>query len=542
MTRYRGLCLLVLVGALALRLWNACSLLPADFYYEERWYVPIAYCMGDGDLNPHYFVNPSLFTYLLFGVDVAWYLVGRLLGVFRDAADFQALFHAYPTAFCTAARCLAAVCGSAGVGMAMLIARRLFGRPAAAVAGILLALAPLHASMSGWGLNDALAATVGLTASWLALKDRWTLAFLAAGLALGTKYAQSATVIGILVSAGWTHRDRRWLPPVLKGLLLVLAGFLLVNPYVVLDFAGFRAELSAGAGSETNPIWKIRPESSFFYYSRSLVAGASPAFFLLGGLGLVLAVRRSWMGRSLPLWFPAAWLMAVMYAHVPQNARYLLPAVAVLCIFAGGAAQDLWERVRLRPGAPLLALLFLPLLCAPALAQDLRHARMVHLKSTLEEAREWVEAHVPSGSVLLTDSYTGDFPSEAPTKALGPLHLRGYCMTPDREPLRSRIRARWKGRSYVLYQMYDHLGALPWQGIPRPAYLVTANWTSAWVRHSARAYPPSRGELEFYDRLFEEGRLLTVLSPEDSFLDETVWDDDLKFSAAVRTGFRRPGP
>ena len=57
---------LILLVAAGLRLWSIDHGLPYAYNLDERaHFVPHAVAMTGGDLNPGYFINPPLLTYLL---------------------------------------------------------------------------------------------------------------------------------------------------------------------------------------------------------------------------------------------------------------------------------------------------------------------------------------------------------------------------------------------------------------------------------------------------------------------------------------------
>src|SRR3954471_20359528 len=82
----------LLVGALALRLWGVKQGLPYVYNVDEASnFVPTAVSFYFTDSwNPHYFVNPPGFSYLLHGVFAVWFGGGWPFGAKRDVADAYA--------------------------------------------------------------------------------------------------------------------------------------------------------------------------------------------------------------------------------------------------------------------------------------------------------------------------------------------------------------------------------------------------------------------------------------------------------------------
>ena len=65
---------LVLAAALGLRAWGVRHGMPYAYNADENaHFVPGAIGLFGHDLNPHYFVNPPAFTYLLHAVFAVWF-------------------------------------------------------------------------------------------------------------------------------------------------------------------------------------------------------------------------------------------------------------------------------------------------------------------------------------------------------------------------------------------------------------------------------------------------------------------------------------
>jgi hypothetical protein len=105
----------VLAVALGLRAWGVRHGMPYAYNADENaHFVPGAIGLFGHDLNPHYFVNPPAFTYLLHGVFAVWF--GGRQGVSDAyATDPEAVF--------VVARLTAAVLGTIAVGLVYLTAR-----------------------------------------------------------------------------------------------------------------------------------------------------------------------------------------------------------------------------------------------------------------------------------------------------------------------------------------------------------------------------------------------------------------------------------
>src|SRR4051812_31966130 len=135
---------LILVVAAGLRLWSVKNGLPYSYNLDERaHFVPHAVTMTGGDLNPGYFINPPLLTYLL----AAYLSVIHLGGV-------EAWFAKDPTAVFLAARVVSVLFGVAGVAATYAAGKAWFGRTVGLVAAAIIAVAFMPVFYSRLALND----------------------------------------------------------------------------------------------------------------------------------------------------------------------------------------------------------------------------------------------------------------------------------------------------------------------------------------------------------------------------------------------------
>src|SRR5688572_155317 len=229
-----GVALLVL-GALALRLWGIDHGLPYVFNADENaHFVPRAIGMFGHSLNPDYFINPPAYTYL---VHVAFW--ARWGG--REAIGNA--FAVDPGAAFGLARVLSAVLGAAAVGFLVWAGRRLFDLRVGLLAGALLAVAFLPVHYAHLAVNDVptlaplCLALVGIAGVHRrgALVD-YALAGAALGAACATKYTAGIVALCLLAAATTARAGASPLRGLTLAAALAVAGFLVANPYALLDW------------------------------------------------------------------------------------------------------------------------------------------------------------------------------------------------------------------------------------------------------------------------------------------------------------------
>ena len=82
------LILVVLLG-LSLRLLGLAYGLPATYNPDETPILNRALALAKGDPSPHNFLYPSLYFYILFAWEGAFFVAGRIVGLYDSLAAFQ---------------------------------------------------------------------------------------------------------------------------------------------------------------------------------------------------------------------------------------------------------------------------------------------------------------------------------------------------------------------------------------------------------------------------------------------------------------------
>jgi hypothetical protein len=387
----------VLLLALVLRLVGLKHGLPYVYDADENaHFVPRAVGMFGHGFNPHYFVNPPAYTYLVhlaltvrFGTREA---VGNAFAVDR-------------TEVFVVARLVSAVLGAAAVGLLMIAGRRLLGRAGGLVAGALLAVAFLPVFYSHLALNDVPAqaavclALVGVAGVYRTGRLReYALAGVALGIACATKYTGGIVLACLLGAAAVSHGPR------LRGLALAgglaLVGFVIANPYSVLDWTQFwdglrhQSEASGDAAGKLG----ITQSSGILYYFGTATWGLGwlPVLAAAGGaIGMLFRDR-----RLAAVLVPAPLLfLAFMGTQERFFARWLLPVYPILCLLAAWAVLELVPR---RRWVPALAG---GLLVAQGLVFSVHSDLVLRRDDTRQLARDWMVAHVPIRSKVVIEPF-----------------------------------------------------------------------------------------------------------------------------------------
>lgn len=411
-----GILTVILILALAVRLLGIYYGLPYVYYTDEALLVNHAVAFSTGDLNPHFFIYPSLYMYVLFVIYGLSYVIGWLTGVFTSTNDFARLFFSDVTLFYLPGRLIAALSGVMSVGMVYLLGRRAYDVRVGLIAGAFLTFSVSHVTFSHYVKTHVPAGLLVIVALWLAWsisvgKDNWRrylLAGVVAGLAASTIYHAGFVLVSVIVAHVLRWRDSsknievRLLSPRLFGAVLAsFVAFVLGTPFAVLDWPTFMSDLSSTAATVySGGFWEL----GTFYPLTSLLAsmGTPLGLMALSGLSYALIRRRpiDLILLSQPL-FLAGFLM-LFAAKEPHHMLIAFPALSLLGASLLVDVVSWFIRPLILQSATLM-LVTVSLLVAPARASFQSSFRMA-LPDTRSTAKEWIEENILPGSRIVMDS------------------------------------------------------------------------------------------------------------------------------------------
>ena len=400
----------LLIGALALRVWGFEHGLPFVYNADENaHFVARAIGMFGHSYNPNYFINPPGFTYVL-----------HVLFALRwGGEEVQAVFAADPGAVFGFARLAAAVFGPVAVGFLLMAGTRLFDAFTGWLAGALLAVAFLPVHYSHLALNDVptlaplCAALLG--AAGILRRGRradYLLAGTGLGLACAMKYTAGIVLLCIVAAALLSLERRGRARGLALAALAAAAGFLVANPFALLDFDAFRDGLSQQSSASNDGGGKlgITEESGLAYYAGTLTWGLGWVPLLAAGAGAALLALRD--RRTVWVLLPA--LVAFLLFMGTQDryfARWLLPVYPLVCLLAAHgaavAARAIGSRVP-RRAAWVPTGVAVAALCAQSLVYAVHNDVVLSRDDTRQLAREWMVDNVPPGSKVVVEPVSPD--------------------------------------------------------------------------------------------------------------------------------------
>ncbi|HEU4974019.1 MAG TPA: glycosyltransferase family 39 protein [Baekduia sp.] len=400
---------LVLLAGLLLRLRNIDHGLPAVYHADEALhFTSRAVAMFQDGPNPHYFQNPSGFTYLVhlvlrFGWGHGW--------PFGSFHDLLAQYARDPTSIYVAARVTATVLCLIGVAAVYAAGRRLYGTAAGVAAAVVLCFAFLPVAYSRLALTDVAVFAPVAAAVYFAVRvledgrrRDVVLAGAAIGLAIGFKYTAGVLLLPLLAAVvlrGGEKRDMVRTAAWAVGPMVLV--FLITTPFFLLDLHSALYQLKVEHNAAKMPKVGQAAHGTILFYLDSLTWGLGWIPAVAAGAGLVLEARRDWRRTLVVALFPL-----VLFAYIATAdryfARWLMPTYPVLALLAGVAFARLVALVPARPPvrAVALAALLAVAVVQPVLA-DVRTGTLLGREDTRAQTRDFLERTLPPQARIVVE-------------------------------------------------------------------------------------------------------------------------------------------
>jgi Dolichyl-phosphate-mannose-protein mannosyltransferase len=417
MTRRQLVLPAICAGALVLRLIGLQFGLPAVYNPDEVAIMARALAFARGTLNPHNFLYPTFYFYVLF-IWVGVYL-GFVWATGRVAtlAALQKLYFTDPTGIFTAGRSLAVAAGTATVWLVHRLGSKFGGSRTATAAAIFLAAAPLHVRDSHYVKHDV-PATLAIVAAYLAMTRIWPgdeahrLSMrdtLLAGVATGVAFSTHYYCIFLALPLAWVI-VQRWHAgeggTTTRHLLAAAAAsaiaFFALSPYLPVEPRTALQDIAANRAIVVDRAVASGAFGPAQRYAEMLwrdSMGMPVVLLALAGALWMLAVDRR--RAILLLAFPIPFLLFI--ANTAPASRYLNPVLPFGAIFAGWALSQLAARIWAPPALFWVAVLSAAM---PGVLESVKAGRFFRQDDTRTLARAYIESHIPPGTGILIQPYS----------------------------------------------------------------------------------------------------------------------------------------
>jgi uncharacterized membrane protein len=553
---------LICVLGLVLRLIGLQYGLPAVYNPDEVAIMTRALSFGRGTLNPHNFLYPTFFFYVLFawvGIYLAFMWVSGRAG---SLGALQRLLFTDPTVIYTAGRALGAVAGTVTIAALYRLASALTDRRTALAAAIFLAVSPLHVRDSHYVKHDV-PATLAIVIAYLAIVRVWPcareggprtretiLAAAACGAAFSTHYycVFLAVPLTLAIVQAWRREGASLcLRQLAVGAAASAVVFFALSPYLLVEPVTALRDIAA---NRQIVIDRAVAEGAFAparrYLEMLVFDAAGWRIALLGAIGIVWMLVSAPSRALLLLAFPVPFLIFI--SNTAPASRYLNPVLPFLLLFAASALSSVVKRM----GDNQPAFWILTVVAAfPAFDASLASDLFLRQDDTRTVAQRFVEANVPAGATILTQPYsaalnpTRDGLIEALTRNLGSADKASpkFQLQLSQDPYPSpAYRLIYLGRGGLdaekIYVDPAEVGGASGLG-PLPRLGVTYVLVKRYNK-------PDPETLPFLAVLAREGRLIARFSPyragssdaEQAQIDPFLHNTDARIDKALE----RPGP
>lgn len=397
---------------------------------EELFWIRAIRMVMTGDFNPHFFIYPSFYKYLL-ALVYALYAGFQVTFVFGGSLEaFKTSIAMNPSELILIDRILAATMGTATILVVYRIGKALGEKRFGLVAAFLFSLSYLHVQHSHFGVSDVPVTFFCSLAFYFVLrlyrKGRWKdylLAGMFIGLAASTKWVGALMAVPFIVA----HLLRRRIEgrsvaslnaKFLCGFFLMPGFFLLTSPYCLLDFGhlvkGLKWELYAQVNHAD--FANIRGGGLWRHFRDTLGGGVGWPVLLASLAGLGSLNKKNGGVLLILLSFVTTVYFYVGHSYLVFS-RYMLPLTPFIALLAALFLSDLVDRLTQKKRVLLCAMLAV-LLATPSALRIYCHDRDLTLPDSRNLAAEWIEARVGKGQSVAVVSRGINAPALYPLNAI----------------------------------------------------------------------------------------------------------------------------
>jgi 4-amino-4-deoxy-L-arabinose transferase-like glycosyltransferase len=399
--------------------------LPDDFRPDERNIVEAAIKFGaTGDFNPHVFVYPSLYYYVLFIVDLVYYVI---LFLFYQTGWQQFWYTplSEPTAIVTLARLTTVFFGVGTVYLLYRLGKDAYNKQVGLLAAVFLSLTYLHVRDSHFGTTDVPTTFFFTLALWFAIRlfqkpelKNYLWFGLSAGLAIGTKYNTGMILVALLTSyylfirkINISAKESRKKYSYYLAIAIFASGFAFIisTPFALFDFPTFKSDFMANVHNLRYGHRGIDLGLGWWYHLKfTLYHGLGLPYLFAAGIGLAYALwKRTEMDYIIVLQTICyyVWISSGKTVFV----RYLIPLMPLVAILTARWASEVFDTFSVRkPHMKYIGLGVISVIILSVSIYNLCYFDYLLLqKDTRTLAKEWIETIFPPRTKIAMDGWQG---------------------------------------------------------------------------------------------------------------------------------------
>jgi len=394
--------LLILIAGFIVRLWGIGYYLPYYPWPEEvHWCGFHFYFLQTGDWNAHFAHKPTFLMYMLSFVFAA---------LFAFRPELRLLEFCTPL-FILIGRIFCASMGALTIFLLFVLGKVVFSKKVGLISALFLCFSFLHVFKSH-RLHVDVPMTFFVVLSFIfiykgylygKIKD-FVFAGIFAGLATSTKYP--AVVLFFPIFLGnffYVINKKNRKKEIFFGKRLILSiismvvSFIVSSPFIVIDYLTTKQHLF----SEFTQMARCGRNSLSFYLTNVLPEGMGLTLFLFSLGSLVYILYRRKQGGILLIAFPLT-LFIILSMSVKRAARYAVPLMPFLCLFAGYFFIEIIDRLNFKSKIWRIIIGFILgiFLIGESATRAVYLDWMFTREDTRVQAKKWIEENIPPSAVI----------------------------------------------------------------------------------------------------------------------------------------------
>lgn len=405
------ICLIAL--GFGLRVWGINFGLPYEYHPDEPLPVYTALAMGyTHDLNPHWFIHPSLLFYSLLFLYGIYFLVGLLVGMWSDAQSFAISVLRNPTGLYLIGRFLSAIASTSVIPLVYLIGKKMYNRRTGLFAAILFTPLYLPNYFGHFIKPESLQTLLTAVAFFFILCMfetgrvlHYILAGFFIGLSTATKYPSGLLIFSLFIAHFLRSDKKNFLKSLINyKLSLSLAssflGFAIGAPFCILNFHAF-VKAFFEIKFYTLPALGASYAHIIHDWISNLRHDIGNVPLLLFTIGTIFALFRFSKKNIILLIFPVTHFV-LFSLPAWKNIHWQMVTLPFFVNLAAYFLNSMYLKLTRMPTLirkGLLSIIIVSFTLGP-LMRVMNHDRLLSRTDTRTLAKEWIEKYIPAGTKI----------------------------------------------------------------------------------------------------------------------------------------------
>jgi len=432
----------------------------------ETEQINFALKFGAGDFNPHHFVHPPFFAYILFILYGAIFATGKLLGVFHSALDYEILYYTTPQFFLIIARIFILFIAALSIIITYKIGKRLFDKKIAILACGFLVFSQLFISATHYATGEVPLLLMSLAAFYFIVRifedghlKYYISAGLLIGLAIATKYNAGLLIAPFLCAGLISQRPAvSEIKKIFMGLAFIVIGFFIGCPFAFFDYKVFYSEIIKQFGRMRSltynfESWKADKPGWLYLWTDTFPFSFSWPGVILVFISLIWGIFYRNRKICLLLIFVVLYLISSA-RWTAVKPRYYIHIFPFMCIIASYFLFEISHRLSKYKKYVLIIATSIVFACGGI--EIFKFENSIFFQPYSISAKDWIEQEIPQGSKIAISDGIPVIPNmESIDRQIEEIYKKGYGRAAYLKGLKKYINLFSK--SYDVYLL-----PLPW--------------------------------------------------------------------------------